>query len=61
VIGSLRKTLTAAGTVKVAVKLELAARRKLAHTAILRATLAASGRDAARNVGTTSVAIVIRR
>jgi len=61
VIGSLKKTLTAAGTFKVAVKLKPAAKRKLAKLASLRATLVATGKDAAGNTGKTSLAVVIRR
>ena len=61
IIGSLKKTLTAAGTFKVADKLKPAAKRKLAKLASLRATVVATGKDAAGNTGKTSAPVVIRR
>ena len=61
VIGSLKKTIGAAGTVKVAVKLKPAAKRKLAKLASLRTTLVVTGKDAAGNARKATLAIVIRR
>jgi uncharacterized repeat protein (TIGR01451 family) len=61
VIGSARKTIAAAGTVRVTIRLKTVARRKLAKLASLRATLVATAKDPAGNTGKTSALVVIRR